>query len=162
MKKIIFIAIAIVVVGLGAWYWSYYAKTPVKITMEISEKITMATATTLTPRNDARFGGFLVGKNGMTVYTYSKDTSDVSNCYDTCAKNWPPYIVSSEEVLGSPKIDIGPYVKTITRQDGSLQVTYKGLPLYFWSKDVKPSDTTGDGVGGLWSVVKYTDPLGGR
>jgi predicted lipoprotein with Yx(FWY)xxD motif len=45
-------------------------------------------------------------------------------------------------------------VSTITRADGSAQLTYKGMPLYFWKSDVKPGDTTGNGVGGVWSVVK--------
>jgi len=42
---------------------------------------------------------------------------------------------------------------TITREDGSLQVTYNGLPLYFWNEDGAPGDTTGQGVGDVWSVA---------
>ena len=41
---------------------------------------------------------------------------------------------------------------TITRNDGSLQVTYKGLPLYFFHSDSKPGDTNGNYTG--WSLVK--------
>ena len=44
--------------------------------------------------------------------------------------------------------------KTITRADGKKQTTYKGLPLYYFSKDVKPGDTTGQGFKDLWSVAK--------
>jgi len=35
-----------------------------------------------------------------------------------------------------------------------MQVTYNGIPLYYYSKDTKPGDTTGEGVGGIWHVVK--------
>jgi predicted lipoprotein with Yx(FWY)xxD motif len=41
-----------------------------------------------------------------------------------------------------------------TRTDGTKQYTYKGMPLYFYSKDTKPEDVTGDGVGGVWHLVK--------
>jgi predicted lipoprotein with Yx(FWY)xxD motif len=42
----------------------------------------------------------------------------------------------------------------ITRDDGSKQWAYKGKPLYLWSKDQKPGDTTGDGVGKVWHTAK--------
>jgi predicted lipoprotein with Yx(FWY)xxD motif len=45
---------------------------------------------------------------------------------------------------------------TLTRDDGSKQVTYDGKPLYMYSSDASPGDTNGDGFGGLWHVVKLS------
>ncbi len=48
----------------------------------------------------------------------------------------------------------------ITRSDGGRQVTFNGIPLYLYAKDVKPGDTNGQGVGNIWFVVKTTDMAG--
>lgn len=47
----------------------------------------------------------------------------------------------------------GDYV-VITREDGSKQSAYKGKPLYYWAKDTKPGDVSGDGVKGVWHTAK--------
>lgn len=93
--------------------------------------------------------GLLVGPNGMTVYTYAKDgkNSGMSECYDACATNWPPLIAP-----GAAK-PMGGY-SVIKRDDGRQQWAYKGAPLYYWTKDGKPGDRTGDGVGGLWKIAR--------
>lgn len=97
-------------------------------------------------------GLFLVGPNGMTLYTFTDDEPGVSNCADTCAENWPPYTVGSADDLAA-----GPNVTgtlgVIERADGGLQVTYNDMPLYFWNQDAAPGDTTGQGVGERWYVV---------
>ena len=41
-----------------------------------------------------------------------------------------------------------------TRDDGSKQWAYKGKPLYFWAKDAKPGDKTGDGINQVWHTAK--------
>jgi predicted lipoprotein with Yx(FWY)xxD motif len=83
----------------------------------------------------------------MTLYTFSKDTPGVSNCNDNCAKNWPPLVAAPDaKPMGDWTI--------ITRADGSKQWAYKGMPLYKWSKDAKPGDATGDGMGqGAWKTA---------
>jgi len=94
--------------------------------------------------------GMLVGSNNMTVYTFAKDTagSGKSMCNGPCAANWPPLLVD-----GSPAVS-GDY-SVITRDDGKKQLAYKGMPLYFWAKDTKPGDKTGDGfLNGAWKTVK--------
>ncbi len=102
---------------------------------------------------DAKLGTYFSAYNGMTVYTYAKDTNGVSNCVGECATSWPPYLVPSASDIHVPSTITG-QVNTITRPDGSLQVTYNGMPLYFWYSDGKPGDTTGQGVGGVWFVAK--------
>jgi predicted lipoprotein with Yx(FWY)xxD motif len=88
----------------------------------------------------------LTDANGMTLYTYDKDTAGVSNCYDKCAENWPPLMAdASAKAEGDFTI--------VDRTDGSKMWAFKGMPLYLWVKDTKPGDTTGDGVGGVWHTA---------
>jgi len=94
--------------------------------------------------------GMLLGSNNMTLYTFAKDASGSgkSMCNGACATNWPPLLVD-----GSPAVS-GDY-SVITRDDGKKQLAYKGMPLYFWAKDTKPGDKTGDGfLNGAWHIVK--------
>lgn len=96
---------------------------------------------------DTSIGEVLTDADGMTLYTYDKDENGVSACYDKCAENWPPVVAAegaeTDEDFGLTK-----------RDDGTMQWTYYGDPLYLWVKDTKPGDTTGDGVGGVWHAAK--------
>lgn len=106
---------------------------------------------TVKSRNDKILGRILVATNGMTLYTTKNDSKNMSNCYDACAQNWPPLLVTGKPIKStSVKGD----VKTIKRTDGTLQVTYKGWPLYYWIGDKAVGDTMGQGVGSIWYVVK--------
>ncbi|MEZ2127126.1 MULTISPECIES: hypothetical protein [unclassified Sinorhizobium] len=96
---------------------------------------------------DSSKGKVLAGANGMTLYTFKKDTKGVSNCYDNCAKNWPPLAAD-----GNAKAE-GAY-SIVDRKDGTKQWAKDGMPLYFWVKDTKMGDVTGDGVGGNWDVAR--------
>lgn len=96
-------------------------------------------------------GSFLVGPSGMTLYLYTKDAPDKSNCYGGCAVAWPPLLVSQLPVAGT---NVTGKLGTTARTDGSLQVTYDGKPLYYWFKDKKVGDTTGQNVGKVWFVLK--------
>ncbi len=93
--------------------------------------------------------GMLTGSNGMTLYTFDRDAagSGKSVCNDACAKNWPPLLAKADEMAS------GDYT-VITRDDGSKQWAYKGKPLYYWIKDQKPGDKTGDGVNNVWRVAR--------
>lgn len=93
--------------------------------------------------------GMLVGSNQMTLYTFDKDMagSGKSVCNGPCASNWPPLMAAADA-----KSD-GDWM-VITRDDGAKQWAFKGKPLYFWVKDQKPGDKTGDGFNNVWHVVK--------
>ena len=93
--------------------------------------------------------GVLVGPNGMTLYTFDKDVagSGKSTCNGPCAINWPPLMVSQGDSAS------GDY-SIVTRDDGSKQWAVKGKPVYYWIKDSKPGDKTGDGVNKFWQVAK--------
>ncbi len=104
--------------------------------------------------SDATLGKYLIAYNGMTLYTYSKDTTEASTCYDQCATNWPPYLVGAEDNLGNIQAGVTGKVGSTIRTDGGIQVTYNGHPLYYYVKDAKSGDTTGQNVGKVWFVVK--------
>ena len=84
--------------------------------------------------------GLLTGRNGMTLYTFDKDAAGAgkSACNGACAALWPPLAAGATDQSG------GDWT-VITRDDGAKQWAYLGKPLYFWAKDQKPGDVTGDG-----------------
>jgi predicted lipoprotein with Yx(FWY)xxD motif len=97
-------------------------------------------------------GEFLTSADGMTLYTFKNDEPGVSNCADECLEAWPPLTVSSADALAAPE-GLSGELGTIEREDGALQVTYNGWPVYFWQGDAAPGDTTGQGVGDVWFVA---------
>src|SRR5262245_19569513 len=97
-------------------------------------------------------GSFLVGPNGMTLYIFTPDPINKSVCNGQCAENWPPLTVDSADNLTAAE-GIPGTLGTTTRDDGTLQVTYNGLPLYYWVYDEAPGDTTGQRVGRVWWIV---------
>lgn len=100
-------------------------------------------------------GTYLIGYTGRTVYTYTKDTGSTSNCYDACATNWPPYIVGAEDNVKQVKSGVSAdKVGTTIRTDGTIQMTYGGKPLYFYVADKTSGYANGQGVGGVWFVVR--------
>ncbi len=104
----------------------------------------------MSPSSPAKvMDGMLVGPNGMTLYTFDRDAagSGKSVCNGPCATNWPPLMAAeSDKAMGDYMI--------ITRDDGKKQWAMKGKPLYYWSKDTKAGDKTGDGVQNVWRIVK--------
>lgn len=92
-------------------------------------------------------GDVLAGEKGMSVYTFKNDKPGMSNCYDKCAQNWPPVMAAADA-----KPD-GAY-SLVTRKDGMKQWAKDGMPLYYWVKDTKKGDVTGDGFNGVWDVAK--------
>jgi len=99
-----------------------------------------------------KVGTVLVGPTGMTLYMYTKDTADTSTCYDKCAEKWPPLLVNSEKDL-MPGLNLPGKFATTTRKDGKIQVTYNGMPLYYWADDKAIGDATGENVGKVWFTV---------
>jgi predicted lipoprotein with Yx(FWY)xxD motif len=91
--------------------------------------------------------GVLTGKNGMTLYTFDKDAGGKSMCNGPCATNWPPLAAGTDAMAS------GDY-SVITRDDGSKQYAYKGKPLYYWIKDMKAGDKTGDGFNNVWHAAR--------
>ena len=93
-------------------------------------------------------GPILTGANGLTLYTHTGDSATASTCTGGCATAWPPLAVTGGAQPTAASGVTGT-LGTLTRDDGSIQVTYNSKPLYFWMKDTKPGDATGDGVNGF-------------
>lgn len=98
-------------------------------------------------------GMFLTGEGDKTLYVFKKDTTPgKSSCNGDCATNWPPFVLAAG---ASPKAGAGVTgaLATIKRDDGTDQVTYNGVPLYYFAADAKAGDTSGQNVGGVWFVA---------
>jgi predicted lipoprotein with Yx(FWY)xxD motif len=107
--------------------------------------------TTINVAQDASLGSILVDSNGMTLYLYTKDTPNTSNCYSTCASYWPPLLATGTPTAGTGVT--ASMLGTTTRTDGTTQVTYNGWPLYYYASDKAAGDTTGENVQGVWYVI---------
>jgi predicted lipoprotein with Yx(FWY)xxD motif len=101
--------------------------------------------------NNDKLGKFLADDKGMTLYMYTKDTKDTSNCYDKCAQAWPPLLQSDKPTV-KEGVDVS-LLGTTTRKDGTIQVTYAGMPLYYFFKDKAAGDVTGQNSNSVWYVV---------
>ena len=128
---------------------------------------TVAPADTAVPASEAPAGGATVnaeavgsagtilvdGATGMTLYIFTKDTKDsgTSVCTGQCLETWPALTVASGETPTGGDGVTGT-LGTITRaDDGTMQVTYNGLPLYFFKNDQAPGDL--NGVYENWETV---------
>jgi predicted lipoprotein with Yx(FWY)xxD motif len=105
------------------------------------------TSSTSAPGGVMARDGMLTGPNGMTLYTFDKDPAGKSVCNGPCATNWPPLAAAAGASAGGDW-------SVVTRDDGSRQWAYKGKPVYFWVKDQKAGDRTGDGFNGVWRLAR--------
>jgi predicted lipoprotein with Yx(FWY)xxD motif len=99
-------------------------------------------------------GTFLATSSGHAVYLWSKDGNGMSACTGACTGAWPPVTTTGQVTAsgGAKSSDLG----TITRPDGTKQVTYDGHPLYFFAGDSGPGMASGqgnDGFGAKWWLV---------
>jgi predicted lipoprotein with Yx(FWY)xxD motif len=118
-----------------------------------SQSAPSSAAAKLATADVGNFGKVVVDGTGRTLYVFDKDTANPpkSNCDGDCAALWPPVLAGS----GTPQLDgvDASLVGTVTRTDGSKQVTLAGLPLYQYAKDTKAGEAKGQGVLGIWWVV---------
>ncbi len=98
-------------------------------------------------------GPVLADSKGLTLYWYAKDTRMTSACTGGCATAWPP-------VTGMPTAAMGVKLTgkfgTISRPGGITQATYKGHPLYTYAGDTAPGQVKGNGLGGVWHVLRVS------
>jgi predicted lipoprotein with Yx(FWY)xxD motif len=99
-------------------------------------------------------GTYLVGPSGRALYLWVADSGGKSNCSSACASAWPPLTTTGTPTAsgGAQASDLG----TISRSDGTKQVTYMGHPLYYFVGDPSAGSTTGqgnNGFGAKWWLV---------
>ncbi|MGH2904318.1 MAG: COG4315 family predicted lipoprotein [Solirubrobacteraceae bacterium] len=110
---------------------------------------------TISVAHNGQLGSILVaGPKGRTVYLFVADKGPSSTCSGACAEVWPPVTTSAspKAAAGASSADLG----TITRSDGTKQVTYKGHPLYYYVGDPNGGQTSGQGInsfGAPWYVL---------
>lgn len=180
MKTAIAGIVIVIIVALGGWYvWSTMqtpAPTPIPT---FGSSPTTTTATQGLPTGSSNqtgdgssisenltlgidsapaFGKYLIGYTGMTLYYYVPDniglpSNATSTCYGQCAQIWPPYTIPAGMHLNL-QAGVNGQASTIIRADGTTQVVYDGHPLYFYSGDQAGSDVNGEGLGGVWFVIK--------
>jgi predicted lipoprotein with Yx(FWY)xxD motif len=109
--------------------------------------------------NHLDLGEILVDENGKTLYIFTNDAPNQSNCTGECLTNWPPLITE-----GNPQAGPGPDSNRLGAaplEDGSLITTFNQRPLYYWFQDTEPGHANGQGVGGVWFAVSPAgEPVG--
>ncbi len=88
----------------------------------------------------------LTNAEGLTVYTFDEDEEGISNCHGRCLRVWPPVLTEAEE-LPLP-------FSIVVRENGEKQIALNSRPLYLFFNDTQPGETRGDGLGGVWHLIK--------
>lgn len=128
------------------------ASTPESMAASVPPASEPAAAGTTIQVADSTLGQILTDGDGNTVYLFTPDSANTSTCATGCIDTWPPVTV---EAGTAPQAGDGvtATLGTITRDDGTLQVTVNELPIYFFAGDTAPGATNGQNVGGKWFVA---------
>ena len=116
-----------------------------------------ASSTVITTKTSSG-GSFLTNSAGRAVYLFVADSAGKSTCSGACASAWPPVVATGQPTAagGAQSSDLG----TITRSDGTKQVTYDGHPLYYFVGDTGPGTDKGQGVDGFGAKWWLVAPSG--
>lgn len=108
-------------------------------------------ARTLALRQSPQLGPVVTDSKGKALYRFDKDTAKPPNsaCSGACASTWPP--VPADDVTAASGMAASA-LGSVTRADGTQQLTIDGWPAYRYAKDTAPGDTKGHGVGGTWNA----------
>jgi predicted lipoprotein with Yx(FWY)xxD motif len=102
---------------------------------------------------DSEFGEMLFDQPGQAIYLFDKESSGRPDCYGECATAWPPVLTTgTPQPMGAVRAEL---LGTVARDDGSMQVTYAGHPLYYYAHEGPGQVLCHDVVdfGGRWLVV---------
>jgi predicted lipoprotein with Yx(FWY)xxD motif len=110
---------------------------------------------------DVRTGNgasFLTDSSGRALYLWTPDTKTTSMCSGACASAWPPLTVKGAPTAGTGVTASD--LSTISRSDGTKQVTYAGHPLYYFADDKAAGQTNGEGSNGFGAPWYLVAPAG--
>jgi predicted lipoprotein with Yx(FWY)xxD motif len=128
IKSILMSSLLVMFVAVSAWGMEHAVK--------ISEK--------------AGVGKYLVDDEGKTLYWFMKDSMGMSACNGPCVEHWPLFY--DETVAPAEELSAADFT-TITREDGAMQTTFRGYPLYYFAGDAAAGDTNGQGKNEVWYVI---------
>jgi len=111
-----------------------------------------ATAYEIALGSSTKYGKFLTGEDGKTLYMFKPDTATTSACNTGCVDSWPPFTLDAGETVKGGSGVSGTFT-TVTRSDGGMQVVYNGHPLYYFSGDQAAGDTNGEGLNSKWYLL---------
>ena len=115
--------------------------------------------------SDTRFGNFLTGIDGLSLYYFAADQIGTGfteqdfkvSCYAECSKAWPPVVIDAQSYEIIYGMGLNPNLfSTVLREDGYTQLTYNNIPLYYFARDRRNGDTYGQGIydfGGYWYLI---------
>jgi predicted lipoprotein with Yx(FWY)xxD motif len=107
-----------------------------------AESLTLATGSN---------GQYLADASGRAVYMLEGD----AECVGECLTAWPPVVVTTSTPTVGSSLQAG-LVSTVQRDDGTMQLTYNGHPLYYYAKDTGAGMAMGHDVDddfGQWYLV---------
>jgi len=102
-------------------------------------------------RQDPEVGSYLIDEEGNSLYLFTEDEEGTSTCTGECAENWPP-VLTAEWPIGRDGVVPG-FLGTVEQEDGQQQVTYRGVPLYYFAGDEEPGQVEGHGQNDSWFLV---------
>jgi predicted lipoprotein with Yx(FWY)xxD motif len=124
--------------GVGSVWWIFNSDG----TPQRPAKVGLAEHTSL--------GSILTDGAGMSLYLFDNDTPGMSNCSGGCLASWPALLTEH----GTAALqDVTGTLGTITRGDGSVQVTVNDMPVYYWANDAAAGDAGGHSLGSVWWLL---------
>lgn len=153
-----FITSLLLITGLSVVITAAQAQTTPNPTTSATPSAGASNATSLKVQTGS-LGSYLVDSQGKSLYIFAADSpnSGASTCTDACAQVWPPLTVAQGQTAQAQAGVTSSLIGTITRSDGTQQVTYNGWPLYYYSLDRNPGDTNGQAInsfGALWYLIQ--------
>jgi predicted lipoprotein with Yx(FWY)xxD motif len=128
-----------------------YTNTPSVTQPANTQSAASSSTITIDETTDPTLGNILVDQNGITLYIFTKDTPNTSNCDAACQAIWPPLVSQGTPKVG-PGVDAA-LIGVATQANGEKIVTYDHQPLYYKATDKKAGDKTGEGFKNVWFAV---------
>jgi LPXTG-motif cell wall-anchored protein len=113
----------------------------------------LASGVAVNMTQSATLGTILTDSAGRVLYRFTRDTINTSSaCYNQCATTWPPLLIDEGTPVAGDGVN-GDLLGVLARTDGTRQVMYNGMPLYYYNQDANPGDTNGQRVRDVWFII---------